>query len=46
MREDREATQRFKIECEKYGIAPIITENEVTTGEDDSPFYGGSVPMM
>ena len=43
MREDREASQKFLIECEKYGILPELREGEEA---EESPFFGGNVPWM
>ena len=44
MLEDREATQRFKNECEKYGVGPAEVSDD--DAPEDNPFFGGSVSMM
>ena len=43
MREDREATERFKNELEKYGVS---SPEEILDTEEDNPFTGGNIPMM
>jgi hypothetical protein len=45
MREDRETTQNFLDECQKFDFYPIVDNNKGADG-DDTPFYGGGVNMM
>jgi ribosomal protein S21 len=42
MEEDREASFKFRRECEKYGIFPETRDEDL----GESPFFGGQVPWM
>jgi hypothetical protein len=44
MLEDREATFKFRQECEKYGILQEPRRDE--SSDDESPFFGGQVNWM
>ena len=46
MKQDREATQKFLEECQKFDILPIIEDKDLNETGNDTPFFGGDVSMM